>query len=298
MNRLELKQLAKHHGLEILENTMKINESGVDFRVAHVEDLHGDQWILRVPRRPESMKHTLQEKKTLDHMSKQVHFQVPKWSIFTESLIAYKQLEGVPTASIDVEKQSYVWSFDQTNVPQAYYESLGRVLANVHSLDQQPFKTIGVEMLRAHELRASMKQRMERVKSQYTINSGLWERWLEWLAKDSLWPPFVGVKHGDLHPGHILIDENQCVTGVIDWTEVGIGDVSVDFLSHQLLFGKEGLTKLIHAYEKAGGRTWPGMDEHIIELLTTSAITVAEYAQRSGLKDMHETAAYMLANES
>ncbi|MGN7043620.1 macrolide 2'-phosphotransferase, partial [Bacillus safensis] len=67
MNRLELKQLAKHHGLEILENTMKINESGVDFRVAHVEDLHADQWILRVPRRPESMKHTLQEKKTLDH---------------------------------------------------------------------------------------------------------------------------------------------------------------------------------------------------------------------------------------
>lgn len=66
-----------------------------------------------------------------------------------------------------------------------------------------------------------MKQRMERVKSQYTINSDLWERWQEWLAKDSLWPPFVGVKHGDLHPGHILIDENQCVTGVIDWSEGG-----------------------------------------------------------------------------
>ncbi|MGK9489818.1 Mph(B) family macrolide 2'-phosphotransferase [Bacillus sp. NMCC46] len=297
MNRLELKQLANHHGLEILENTFKINEQGVDFRVAHVEDLHGDQWILRMPRRPESMKHALQEKKTLDHISKQVHFQVPKWSIFTESLIAYKQLEGVPAASIDVEQQSYVWSFDQTNVPQAYYESLGSVLANVHSLDQQPFKTIGVEMLSAHELRASMKQRMERVKSQYTINSGLWERWQAWLAKDSLWPPFVGVKHGDLHPGHILIDENQCVTGVIDWSEVGVGDVSADFLSHQLLFGKEGLTKLIHAYEKAGGRTWSRMDEHIKELLTTSAITVAEYAQRSGLKDMHETAADMLANE-
>ncbi|WP_035392365.1 macrolide 2'-phosphotransferase [Bacillus sp. UNC125MFCrub1.1] len=298
MNRLELKQLVKHHGLEILENTIKINESGVDFRVAHVEDLHGDKWILRMPRRPESMKHTLQEKKTLDYISNQVHFQVPKWSIFTENLIAYKQLEGVPAASIDVEQQSYEWRFDQTNVPQAYYESLGRVLANVHSLDQQPFKTIGVEMLSAHELRGSMKQRMERVKSQYTINSGLWERWQEWLAKDSLWPPFVGVKHGDLHPGHILIDENQCVTGVIDWSEVGVGDVSADFLSHQLLFGKEGLTKLIHAYEKAGGRTWSGMDEHIIELLTTSAITVAEYAQRSGLKDMYETAAYMLANES
>lgn len=67
MNRLELKQLANHHGLEILENTFKINEQGVDFRVAHVEDLHGDQWILRMPRRPESMKHALQEKDIRSH---------------------------------------------------------------------------------------------------------------------------------------------------------------------------------------------------------------------------------------
>lgn len=173
-------------------------------------------------------------------MSKQVHFQVPQWSIFTESLIAYKELVGVPAASIDMEKQSYVWSFDQTKVPQAYYESLGRVLANVHSLDQQPFKTIGVEMLSAHELRGSMKQRMERVKSQYTINSGLWERWQEWLAKDSLWPPFVGVKHGDLHPGHILIDENQCVTGVIDWSEVGLVMYLQTFCRINFSLGKKG----------------------------------------------------------
>ncbi|EQB46603.1 hypothetical protein CGLO_14333 [Colletotrichum gloeosporioides Cg-14] len=43
-------------------------------------------------------------------MSKQVHFQVPQWSIFSESLIAYKQLEGVPAASIDVEKESKSFS--------------------------------------------------------------------------------------------------------------------------------------------------------------------------------------------
>ncbi|BBP88601.1 hypothetical protein BsIDN1_22190 [Bacillus safensis] len=65
---------------------------------------------------------------------------------------------------------------------------------------------------------------------------------------------FRGSEAWDLHPGHILIDENQCVTGVIDWSEVGVGDVSADFLSHQLLFGKEGLTKLIHAYEKKSRR--------------------------------------------
>ena len=50
---------------------------------------------------------------------------------------------------------------------------------------------------------------------------------------------FVGVKHGDLHPGHILIDENQCVTGVIDWSEVGIGDVSADFCRINFSLGKK-----------------------------------------------------------
>lgn len=136
------------------------------------------------------------------------------------------------------------------------------------------------------------------MKEQYHINQNLWDRWQAWLAEDSFWPSHVGVKHGDIHPGHILIDKKNNVTGLIDWTEVGIGDVSIDFTSHYLLFGKDGLTKLIHSYDNAGGKTWSRMEEHIIELLTTSSITVAEYAQVSGLKDMHEAAIHMLATES
>lgn len=296
MNTLKFKQLANNNGLDILEDTIKINESGVDFRVAHAEDLNGDKWILRVPRRPESMRHALQEKEALDIINKQAIFQIPDWSFFSEDLIAYRQLSGTPAATVDVEQQGYIWNLDETNVPAEYYDSLGRVLANLHSLPQEGFKNIGVEILSALELRASMKQRMERVKKQYDINENLWERWHTWLAEDSLWPSFVGIKHGDLHPGHILIDHNNYVTGIIDWTEVGVADVSVDFMSHQLLFGKDGLTKLINAYDNAGGKTWSRMDEHIIELLTTSAITVAEYAQASGMKDMYELAAHMLAS--
>lgn len=298
MNTLKLKQLANNNGLDILEDTIKMNESGVDFQVAHAKDLNGGKWILRIPRRPESMRNALQEKAALDIINKQASFQVPDWSIFSEDLIAYKQLSGVPAATVDVEQQSYVWSFDETNVPAEYYDSLGRTLANLHSLTHQEFKNIRVEFLGVHELRASMKQRMGRVKERYDINKNLWERWQAWLAEDSFWPFFIGVKHGDLHPGHILINQDNYVTGLIDWTEVGVADVSVDFMSHQLLFGKEGLTKLINAYDNAGGKTWARMDDHIIELLTTSAITVAEYAQATGMKDMHEAAARMLASES
>ncbi|QQK75411.1 macrolide 2'-phosphotransferase [Salicibibacter cibarius] len=47
MNTVKLKQLANNNGLDILEDTTKINESGVDFRVAHAKDSNGNKWILR-----------------------------------------------------------------------------------------------------------------------------------------------------------------------------------------------------------------------------------------------------------
>ncbi len=297
MNTRKLKQVATSKGLEIIEDTIKINESGVDFQVAHAKDQNGDKWILRVPRRPESMRHASQEKRALEIIGSKVSFQVPGWSIYSEDLIAYKQLSGTPAATIDMELQDYVWSFDETNVPSEYHDSLGKVLAELHSLPQQPFEKIGLEIVGASELRRSMKQRMEWVREQYHVNENLWDRWQAWIAADTLWPSHVGVKHGDLHPGHTIIDKNNHVTGLIDWTEVGIADVSVDFMSHYLLFGKDGLTKLMNAYDNAGGTTWARMDEHIVELLSTSGITVAEYANVSGLKEMHEVAKQMLASE-
>ncbi|WEG15088.1 macrolide 2'-phosphotransferase [Alkalihalophilus pseudofirmus] len=297
MNTRKLKQLAEQNGLSILEDSIKINESGVDFQVAHAKDENGHKWILRVPRRPESMRHAKKEKQALDIMQKEASFEVPDWSIYSDDLIAYKQLKGMPAATIDMEVQVYVWSFDEKNVPASYYETLGKALANLHNLPEAPFKNTGIEIIEASELRASMKQRMERVKQTYEVNSIKWERWQAWLSDDSLWPKHVGVRHGDMHPGHILIDEAQRVTGFIDWTEVGIGDVSIDFMSHQMLFGKEGLQQILAAYDNAGGRTWSKMEEHITELLTTSGLTVAEYAEVSGLKEMHETAVQMLASE-
>ncbi len=53
MTTLKVKQLANKKGLNILEDSIEINESGVDFQVAHVTEQNGDKWILRIPRRPE-----------------------------------------------------------------------------------------------------------------------------------------------------------------------------------------------------------------------------------------------------
>ncbi|AJD90336.1 macrolide 2'-phosphotransferase [Jeotgalibacillus malaysiensis] len=294
MKQSEIIHLAKQEGLLLSEESFKINESGVDFRVAHATDLQGEKWILRIPRQKESMRHAIIEKRALDILSGNVTFQVPRWSIFTDQLIAYQQLDGVPAATIDMEQQVYVWELDEQNPPEEFYRSLGKAMAELHTLDTELLKDAGITIIEGKDMRAAMKERMNRIKQHFDIHPALWERWEKWLANEQIWPAHSGVRHGDLHPGHILINEESAVTGFIDWTEVSVGDVSFDFTAHLQIFGKEGLQKLLDAYGAAGGRTWSGMAAHIEEVKAAGAIVVAEYALVSGLDEMHKMAIQML----
>ncbi|CAM3931387.1 macrolide 2'-phosphotransferase [Alkalicoccus chagannorensis] len=295
MNESEVFALAESHDLILQPSTIRIDESGVDFTAASAEDHKGRRWLLRMPRRESSMRSAAREKQLLDYLQ-DAAFEVPEWRIFSETLIAYPLLSGEPAAVIDKELMDYVWKLERNPVPQTYTESLAEVLAELHRTPEAPVETAGLPVTRAEDIRLAMESRMTWVKARYDVHPALQERWDTWLADMDLWPDYAGLLHGDLHPGHILIDDTSRVTGLIDWTEAAVGDVSPDFLTHYLLFGEEALDDLITAYEQADGRTWPGMKRHIIEMMTTSGITTAEYAEVSGLKEMHETAAAMLAS--
>ncbi|QJX81208.1 macrolide 2'-phosphotransferase [Priestia megaterium] len=294
MNKLEIKELAKRKGLDVVEETMKLNESGLDFQVAHVEDEQGEKWILRVPRRPDSMAKAHQEKMVLDAINQYTNIQAPYWEIFTDELVAYKALGGVPAGTINPEIQNYEWVLNIENVPSSYHESFGRMLAELHQLPTNLVKDAGIKIYTATEARELMKEKMQKVKDEYEVPEDLWNRWQAWVDNADMWPNHIGLSHGDVHPGHILINNQSEATGLIDWTEVAVTDVSRDFLAHYLFTGEEGLTKAITAYEKAGGKTWPLMKEHILELATTQAITVAAFAESSGLQEYKDMAQQML----
>lgn len=100
-----------------------------------------------------------------------------------------------------------------------------------------------------------------------------------------MWPKETGMIHGDLHPGHILIEKSGDVTGLIDWTEAKVADISTDFVGHYRVFGEEGLDELIKAYKEAGGYHWPKMKEHIIELNAAYPVGIAEFALISGMDE-------------
>ncbi|TCW41458.1 macrolide phosphotransferase [Laceyella sacchari] len=291
-------EVARRHGLMVREDALTRNESGLDFSVVFAVDEQGEQWVLRLPRRPDVVPTARKEKAILDFLDGKIPVQTPQWTVFSDELIAYKRLAGVPAATIDPEAKAYVWEIDEHNVPDIFYETLGRAMAALHRTNPDQARQAGLTVHAAGELREAMRQRMEKVKVHFGVSQPLWDRWQKWLANDVLWPKQTELIHGDLHVGHILVDREARVTGIIDWTEARVDDPANDFVVHLSLFGEGGLQKLIDAYQKNGGVVWPTMVEHIIELQAAYPVAIAEFAMKSGLAEYETMAKQTLGVET
>ncbi|AOT69509.1 macrolide 2'-phosphotransferase [Geosporobacter ferrireducens] len=284
-------EIAKKYGLKIKEDTLTFNESGLDFQVVFALDLEGNEWVLRLPRREDVMPRTKAEKHALDLVNQYITtFQAPNWTIYTDEVIAYKKLDGIPAGTIDHEIGNYVWEMDVNNVPDCFHRTLGKALAALHSIPKEKAEDAGLVVYTSEEVRQLMKKRMDAVKVKFGVGESLWNRWQMWLNNDELWPKETGFIHGDLHAGHTLMDKDANVIGLIDWTEAKVADISNDFVFQYKAFGEAGLESLINAYKEAGGYYWPKMKEHIIELVAAYPVDIAEFAITSGLEEYEQMA--------
>ncbi|WP_058998873.1 macrolide 2'-phosphotransferase [Leptolyngbya sp. NIES-2104] len=293
-SRQEVLELAHRSGLPIEESSMQFNESGLDFQVVLATDADGVRWILRLPRREDVLPSVDKEKRTLELIAPLLSVDVPRWTICTDELIAYRALNGVPAGTVDPEAKAYVWEIDLANVPNQFYESLAKGIVSLHQVSVEKVRAVGLPVKTAEEVRVEMKQRMDAVKKEFAVDQTLWERWQSWLHNDEMWTQETVLTHGELHAGHILINAQAQVTGFIDWTEASVTDPARDFVALYRIFGQDALNKLISAYAEAGGHTGSKMAEHVIELNATVAIDVAEFALRSGLDEYRQMAMQLL----
>ena len=246
----QVMEIAKKHNLILKEETIQFNESGLDFQVVFAQDESGTEWVLRLPRREDVMPRTKVEKQALDLVNKYgKSFQAPNWIIYSDELIAYKKLDGVPAGTIDHNIGNYVWEIDINNVPESFHKSLGRVLAEIHSIPSDKAVELDLVVHTPEEARMSMKQRMDAVRAKFGVGENLWNRWQTWVNDDDMWPKKTGLIHGDIHAGHTMIDKDANVTGLIDCTEAKVTDISNDFIFNFKAFGEEGLDALILAYK-------------------------------------------------
>lgn len=276
-------EIAAKHGLVIKEETLEFNESGLDFQVVFAIDMQENEWVLRLPRREDVMPRTKEEKKVLDLVNEHITlFEAPNWIIYSNEMIAYKKLNGVPAGTIDHVIQNYVWELDINNVPDCFYQTLGKALVALHNVSIEKAMEVGLTVHTPEEARRSMKKRMDAVREKIGVGDLLWARWQKWIQNDEMWPKKTGLIHGDVHAGHILIDKVGNVTGLIDWTEAKVSDVSNDFVVLYKTFGEKGLELLINAYKEAGGYVWQEMKAHVIELEAAYSVAIAEFAIVSG----------------
>ncbi|WP_221567910.1 macrolide 2'-phosphotransferase [Alkalihalobacillus sp. TS-13] len=281
-NEHEILNLAENHGLYLRPETLTINESGMDFQVGFAKDENGLSWVLRKPRRRDILKRAEYEGRALELLKKELPVAVPDWQVNSQDLIAYPRVVGTPLAVIDLEIMNYAWHVEPDSIKDVYVRSLAKVMADLHGVDKNRVADAGIEVLKPSEARKSMMEKMEQTKREIGVSEELWVRWQKWIEEDSYWPEHSALIHGDLHPAHILIDEEQQVTGLLDWTEVKVTDPAMDFIVHYMIFGKSGTETLLKHYENAGGRVWPRMLEHIAEHQAAYPVSVAMFALQTG----------------
>jgi aminoglycoside phosphotransferase (APT) family kinase protein len=100
-----LLDLAARHGLAVDPSSVRINEAGLDYRVAFVRGVDGAEWVLRVPRRPDVSKKLGAERRILEFVAPQLTVAVPHWEICSEELVAYRRLPGEPGLTLDANSQ-------------------------------------------------------------------------------------------------------------------------------------------------------------------------------------------------
>ncbi|WP_163541773.1 macrolide 2'-phosphotransferase [Occultella kanbiaonis] len=283
--------LAARHGLTIEPGSVRLNEAGLDFRVAYATTPDGVAWVLRIPRRGDMAASIARESAVLAVARRHLPVAVPDWRIAGEDLIAYPQLPGSPGLTLD-DAGEPVWHMDVASA--TYAVEIGRLLAALHAIPIAEARAAGLETPGPEEVRAERRAEYERVAAEFAIATELRSRWERWLADDSLWPTWTVFSHGELYQAHVLLDPGERITGVLDWTTGGVGDPARDLMLQQMTAPPETFDLTLETYREAGGRTWPRLAEQCTELHAFGPVGYGLFALTTGRPEHREAAQALL----
>jgi GTPase len=298
--------LARRHGIEVGDQPPELDGSGLDFRVVHARDREDRPWVLRTPRRPEVVESAQVEGRVLRLVGPRLPVPVPDWRVHAIDLIAYPRLPGKPAVALDAAGAP-AWSIDPQAPPAALLDALARAMAALQAVPLEAVRNAGVRVKDLAEVRGEYRQAMEETRAALQPPEPLWERWQRWLASEEGWPPHLALVHGDLHPGHWLLARERSeggegsergevsLVGILDWTEAVVTDPSVDLAMMFGSFGPAVFARLLERFERAGGRTWPGLAHHTAERWVAFPALIALWGQRAGNEGVIAHARSMMA---
>jgi macrolide phosphotransferase len=286
----ELLALATDHGLDLVADSLRTEEIGLDFRVAFARARDGQQWVLRIPRRPEVLSRAAIEGRLLTVLAPQLDVAIPDWRVSTDRLIAYPLLPGVPGLTVRGDG-TVDWHVDMASTE--YARSLGAVIAQLHAADPDAAAATGIPSRTPAQVRESWRADLAQVAESFEIAPALQERWEAWLAEDSYWPDRSVLTHGELYPAHTLVSGER-ISAVLDWTTSAVGDPARDFMFHRASAPPEAFDAALAAYADGGGILHPRLGEHSEEMFSASPLAYGLYALETGEREHREAAAAAL----
>ncbi|WP_437916182.1 macrolide 2'-phosphotransferase [Sorangium sp. So ce302] len=273
---------ARREGLRLVTSHADFDRSGLAFLVVHAHDEQGVPWVVRTPRRIAVVASARVEARVLALVRQRLPVAVPDWRVHTDHVIAYPRLGDVPAVSFDPEAGPRWSRVDPAAPSEVFIASVAEALAALQRVDAAAARSAGVPVKSIDDARQLHARAMDESRAALAPPEALWARWQRWLANDAIWPRDLALVHGDLHPGHMLLDEGGRLTGILDWTEAHIGDPSVDFALFVGAFGKAALDACIARFEAAGGTTWPGLAAHAGERWAAFPAIAAKWGVESG----------------
>jgi macrolide phosphotransferase len=161
--------LAARHGLRIVPESIRLNDSGMDFLVAFGEDVDGTAWVLRQPRRDDVWERAENERKALALLQERLPVQVPDWRVCDPEFIAYPLLDGEPIGTVDPAGGGYLWKIEQASLPETFFDSLAETLAGLHNVDAEAASNAGVRVKRPSEARQAFADHIEEIRGSFEI---------------------------------------------------------------------------------------------------------------------------------
>jgi macrolide phosphotransferase len=290
-----LVESARREGLRLATTPADFDRSGLDFLVVHAHDEQGVPWVVRTPRRMAVVEAARVEARALSLVRGRLPVAVPDWRVFTDRVIAYPRLDGLPAVSYD-PATGVVWNRVDPAAPGAVFlHSLADAIAALQRMDARAIEAANLPTKSIDDVRALHARAMDETRAELAPPDAVWARWQRWLANDAVWPRHLALVHGDLHPGHLLLAEDGRVTGILDWTEAHLGDPAVDFAFVAGAFGKSALETCIARFEAAGGTSWPGLAAHAAERWAAFPALAAKWGLDMGNAAVLEHARTQLA---
>lgn len=211
-------------GLVIKKATALSGDGTGNFDAAVITDEAGEHYIVRMPNSPAAgteLELELKVIKSLSSFGARLGFEVPKPIGETRDSVGNRVM---------IFKFVYGNKIDSSRVAPAsnLSQSIARAIAGIHSLPLELVQSAGLpEFTPAENIRTRVAE-LDRAAQTGKVPSILLSRWEQALEDVSLFRYQPTIIHGALS-GDSMLEQDQNISGVIDWKNLQINDPALDF---------------------------------------------------------------------